>query len=54
MEKHIKARDVIEQFIMDEFGVDHVIHRRKVNKDWNDEFGKECDRKFGRFGNSSK
>jgi hypothetical protein len=50
MEKRVKARDEIEQFIIDQFGEDHVTHRRIVNKDWNDQFSKECDRRFGRFG----
>ena len=45
--KKVKARDEIEQFIIDEFGEDHVIHRRIVNKDFNDPFEKEMDRRFG-------
>ena len=44
----VKARDEIEQFIIDQFGDDHLIHRRIVNKDFNDQFGKEMDRRFGR------
>ena len=54
MEKRVKARDEIEQFIIDQFGEDHVTHRRIVNKDWNDQFSKECDRRFGRFGKGGK